>query len=153
MPQNPEMEHVIHLAKNAVEQLDRQNPLSSLHGTRSRATATVIPQASRTPRVHQRQQQPEQQNQRNQEDQEVASNHRPRGGQPPANQAPGPQPYRNNNRSQNREEAADSIMDAWDIINARRRAQLADNSNRFLALSSIFDNVEYLKDFKPTNIQ
>ena len=44
-------------------------------------------------------------------------------------------------------------MDAWNIINARRRAQLADNSNRFLALSSVFDNVEYPKDFKPTNIQ
>jgi hypothetical protein len=57
MPQNPEMERVIHLAKNAVEQLERQNPLSSLHGTRSRATATVIPQASRTPGGHHRQQQ------------------------------------------------------------------------------------------------
>ena len=44
MPQNPEMERVIHLAKNVVEQLERQNPLSSLHGTQSRATATVIPQ-------------------------------------------------------------------------------------------------------------
>ena len=44
-------------------------------------------------------------------------------------------------------------MDARDIINARRRAQLADNSDRFPALSSVFDNVEYLKDFKPTNIQ
>ena len=43
MPQNPEMEHVIHLAKNVVEQLERQNLLSSLHGTRSRATKTVIP--------------------------------------------------------------------------------------------------------------
>jgi len=64
MPQNPEMERVIHLAKNAVEQLERQNPLSSLHGTRSRATATVIPQASRTPGGHHRQQQPEQQNQK-----------------------------------------------------------------------------------------
>ena len=65
MPQNPEMERVIHLAKNAVEQLERQNPLSSLHGTRSRATAAVIPQASRTPGGHHRQQQLEQQNQRN----------------------------------------------------------------------------------------
>ena len=80
MPQNPEMERVIHLAKNTVEQLKRQNPLSSLHGTRSRATATVIPQASQTPGGHHRQQQLEQQNQRNQEDQEVASNHRPKGG-------------------------------------------------------------------------
>ena len=44
-------------------------------------------------------------------------------------------------------------MDARDIINARRRAQLADNSDHFPALSSVFDNVEYLKDFKPTNIQ
>jgi len=44
MPQNSEMEHVIKLAKNVVEQLERQNPLSSLHGTQSRATATVIPQ-------------------------------------------------------------------------------------------------------------
>ena len=77
MPQNPEMEHVIHLAKNVVEQLKRQNPLSSHHGTRSRATATVIPQASRTPGSHHRQQQLEQQNQRNQEDQEVASIHSP----------------------------------------------------------------------------
>ena len=42
MPQNPEMERVRHLAKNDVEQLERQNPLSLLHGTRSRATATVI---------------------------------------------------------------------------------------------------------------
>ena len=68
MPQNPEIERVINLAKNAVEQLERQNPLSSLCGTRSRATATVVPQASRTPKCHNRQQQPKQQNQRNQED-------------------------------------------------------------------------------------
>ena len=59
MPQNPETERVINLAKNAVEQLERQNPLSSLHGTRSRATAMVVPQASRTPGGHQRQQQQE----------------------------------------------------------------------------------------------
>ena len=57
MPQNPEMERVIHLAKNTVEQLERQNPLSSLHSTRSRDTATVIPLASRTPGGHHRQQQ------------------------------------------------------------------------------------------------
>ena len=77
-----------------------------------------------------------------------------KGWQPPANQAPGPQPNRNNNnRGHNREEVADSIMDARDIINARRRSQLADNSDRFQALSRLFDNVEYLKDFKPTNIQ
>ena len=44
-------------------------------------------------------------------------------------------------------------MDARDIINARRRAQLADNSDRFPAISSVFDNIEYPKDFKPTNIQ
>ena len=44
-------------------------------------------------------------------------------------------------------------MDAWDIINARCRAQLADNSDRFPALSSVFDNVEYPKDFKHMNIQ
>ena len=44
-------------------------------------------------------------------------------------------------------------MDAWDIINARRRAQLADNSDRFPALSRVFDNIEYPKDFKLTNIQ
>jgi len=68
MPQNPEMERIIHLAKNVVEQLETQNPLSSHHGTRSRATATVIPQASRTPGGHHRQQQLEQQNQRIQED-------------------------------------------------------------------------------------
>jgi len=148
MPQNPQMERIIHLARHVVEQLERQNPLSSLHGTRSRATATVIPQASRTPRGHNRQQQ----NQRNQEDQEVASSHRPRGIQPPANEVPGPQPNRNNNRGQNQEEVADSIMDARDIINARRRAHLADNSDRFPALSSIFDNIEYPNDFKPTNI-
>ena len=146
------MERVIHLAKNTLEQLERQNPLSSLHGTRSRAIATVIPQASHTPGGHHRQQQLEQQNQTNQEDQEVASIHRARGGQPPANQAPEPQPNRNNNRDQNKEEVADSIMDARDIINARRRAQLADNSDRFLALSSVFENVEYPRDFKPTNI-
>ena len=65
MSQNPEMERVLDLAKNAVEQLERQNPLSSLNGTRSRATATVIPQASRTPGGHHCQQQLEQQNQRN----------------------------------------------------------------------------------------
>ena len=44
-------------------------------------------------------------------------------------------------------------MDARNIINARRRAQLADNSDHFPTLSSVFDNVEYPKDFKPTNIQ
>ena len=44
-------------------------------------------------------------------------------------------------------------MDAWDIINARRRAQLADSSDRFQAMSKAFDNIEYSKDFKPTNIQ
>ena len=44
-------------------------------------------------------------------------------------------------------------MDAWDIINARRRAQLVDNSDHFQALSRAFDNIEYLKDFKPKNIQ
>jgi len=43
MPRNPETERVINLTKNAIGQLERQNPLSSLHGTRSRATATVIP--------------------------------------------------------------------------------------------------------------
>ena len=122
MPRNPEMERVIHLTKNAIEQLEKQNPLSSLHGTRSRATATVIPQASCTPGGHHRQQQLEQQNQRNQEDQEVASIHRPRGGQPLANQTPGPQPSRNNNRAHNREEVADFVLDARDIINARRRS-------------------------------
>jgi len=153
MPQNPEMERVIHLAKNVVEQLERQNPLSSLHGTRSKATTTVIPQASRTPRGHHRQQKLEQQHQINQEDQEVTSIHRHRGGQPPANQAPGPQPSRNNNRAHNREEVADSILDARDIINARRRSQLADNSDRFQAVSRVFDNIDYPKDFKPMNIQ
>jgi len=44
-------------------------------------------------------------------------------------------------------------MDAHDIINTRRRSQLADNSDRFQALSRVFDNVEYPKDFKPMNIQ
>jgi len=44
-------------------------------------------------------------------------------------------------------------MDAQDIINTRHRAQLADNSDRFPALSRVFDNIEYPKDFKPTNIQ
>src|SRR6185369_8722044 len=113
MSQNTELERVINLTKNAVEQLERQNPLSSLHGTRSRATATAILQASRTPGGHQRQQQQEQQNRRNLEDQEVASSHRPRGGQPQANQAPSPQPnHNNNNRGNNREEVADSIIDA-----------------------------------------
>jgi len=68
MPRNPKLERVINLTKNVIEQLERQNPLSSLRGTRSRATATVIPQASRTPKCHNRQQQPKQQNQRNQED-------------------------------------------------------------------------------------
>jgi len=44
-------------------------------------------------------------------------------------------------------------MDARDIINARRRSQLADNSDRFQAHSRVFDNAEYPKDFKHTNIQ
>ena len=44
-------------------------------------------------------------------------------------------------------------MDARDIINARRRSQLADNSDRFQDLSRVFDNTEYPKDFKPANIQ
>ena len=78
MPRNRQTERIIQLTRHAVEQLERQDPLSSLHGTRSRATATVVPQASRTPRGHHRQLQ--QQNQRNQEEQEVASSHRPRGG-------------------------------------------------------------------------
>jgi hypothetical protein len=78
MPQNPQMERIIHLAKHAVEQLERQNPLSSLHGTRSKATTMVIPQASHTPGGHYHQQQL--QDQRNQENQEVTTNHRPRGG-------------------------------------------------------------------------
>ena len=108
---------------------------------------------NRTLGGHHRQQQLEHQNQRNQENQEVASIHRPRGGQLPANQAPGPQPNRNNNRDQNREEVANSIMDARDIINARRRPQPADNSDRFIVLISVFDNIEYPKDFKPMNIQ
>ena len=68
MPQNPELERVINLTKNAIEQLEKQNPLSSLHGTRSRATGTAIPQASHTPGGHQRQKQQEPQNRRNQED-------------------------------------------------------------------------------------
>ena len=33
MPRNPEMERVKNLTKNAIEQLERQNPLSSLRGT------------------------------------------------------------------------------------------------------------------------
>jgi len=44
-------------------------------------------------------------------------------------------------------------MDARDIINARCRAQLADNSDHFQALSRAFDNIAYPKDFKPKNIQ
>jgi len=44
-------------------------------------------------------------------------------------------------------------VDARDIIITRRRSQLADNSDRFQALSRVFDNAEYPKDFKPTNIQ
>ena len=44
-------------------------------------------------------------------------------------------------------------MDARDIINARCRSQLADNSDRLQALSRVFDNIEYPKDFKPMNIQ
>ena len=44
-------------------------------------------------------------------------------------------------------------MDAQGIINARHRAHLANNSDRFPAHSSVFGNVEYPKDFKPTNIQ
>ena len=151
MPRNPQTERIIQLTHHAVEQLERQNSLSSLHGTQSRATAIVVPQASRTPGGHHHQLQ--QQNQRNQEDQEVASSHHPRAGQPTANQAPRPQPNCNNNCGRNHKEVADSGIDARDIINARRQAHLADNSDRFPALSSVFDNVEYPKDFKPTNIQ
>ena len=44
-------------------------------------------------------------------------------------------------------------MDARDIINTRRRAQPADISDRFQALSKAFDNIEYPKDFMPTYIQ
>ena len=44
-------------------------------------------------------------------------------------------------------------MLAVKIIEIDRQQHLADNSYRFPALSSIFDNVEYPKDFKPTNIQ
>ena len=44
-------------------------------------------------------------------------------------------------------------MDARDIINPRCGSQLANNSDRFQALSRVFDNVEYPKDFKPTNVQ
>ena len=44
-------------------------------------------------------------------------------------------------------------MDAREIINARRQAHLTDNFDQFPALSSVFDNVQYPKDFKPTNIQ
>ena len=74
MPRNPESEHIIQLTRNAVEQLERQYPLSSIRGTRSRATASAAPQASHTPGGHRRQQQ----NPRNQEEQEVASGQRPR---------------------------------------------------------------------------
>ena len=44
-------------------------------------------------------------------------------------------------------------MDAHDIIDARRQAYLVDNTDRFPALRSTFDNAEYTNDFKPTNIQ
>jgi hypothetical protein len=44
-------------------------------------------------------------------------------------------------------------MDARDIINARRQVHVADNTDRFSALSRTYDNAEYPKDFKPTNIQ
>ena len=44
-------------------------------------------------------------------------------------------------------------MDARENMNARCQAHLADNSDRFPALSSIFNNVEFPKDFKATNIQ
>ena len=44
-------------------------------------------------------------------------------------------------------------MLAVKIIEIDRQQHLADNSDRFTALSSVFDNVEYPKDFKPTNIQ
>ena len=44
-------------------------------------------------------------------------------------------------------------MYALDIINARHQAHLAENFDRFPAISSTFDNVEYPKHFKPTNIQ
>ena len=44
-------------------------------------------------------------------------------------------------------------MLAVKIIEIDRQQHLADNSDRFTALSSVFDNVEYPKDFKSTNIQ
>ena len=55
LPQNPETERIIMLTRNAVEQLEQQNPLSSLCGTRSRATTSAAPQASRTRGGHHRQ--------------------------------------------------------------------------------------------------
>ena len=52
LPQNPETERIIMLTRNAVEQLEQQNLLSSIHGVPSRATALIAPQASRTPGGH-----------------------------------------------------------------------------------------------------
>jgi len=75
------------------------------------------------------------------------------GGQPAANQVPRLQQNRNNNRDNNHEEVVESRMDARLIINARRQVYLVDKSDRFPALSNVFDNVEYPKYFKPTNIQ
>ena len=55
LPQNPQTERIIQLTRSTVEQLERQNPLSSLRGTRSRATTSAAPQASRTRGGHHRQ--------------------------------------------------------------------------------------------------
>ena len=52
LPRNLETERIIQLTHNVVEQLEHQNPLSSLCGTPSRATASAVPQASRTPGGH-----------------------------------------------------------------------------------------------------
>ena len=71
------------------------------------------------------------------------------------NQAPWNQPNRgqNNARGHNNEEVATFGVDARQIINARRQGCLSDNADRFPALSSSIADAEYLKDFKPANLQ
>jgi predicted metal-dependent phosphoesterase TrpH len=55
------MDRIIQLTRKVVTQLERQNSLSSIRGTASRAATSATPQASRTPGGHRRRQQQQQQ--------------------------------------------------------------------------------------------
>ena len=48
MPRNTKTDRIIQLARYAVTQLERQNPLSSIRGTTSRAASMTAAQVSRT---------------------------------------------------------------------------------------------------------